>query len=644
MQAASTRLDEFKAISALPSPAGLASELLAVSRRANVTLDDLVRLAQSDPATAGRVIKLANAATARRPTASISDAITRLGLERARAACVSFSVLPPTQDSVGAGAAYRLFWSRSFARAVALRELSRGVPIISSEEAFGCGLVATVGELALATAHPDECATLFAERQQSQGEDSARSAAETHRFGISSIQITAALLKDWQFPAFFVDAVLRSSAPSDLPWSALPRDRQLGELLRYADRLGFHCLQSADSATVAWPQLPRTLECLQIGNRELSHLCETVTHELAMWKELVEGSRSAFATPIANRSGIEPPGAFREAGRAPLKVLVAEDNVVQRKLISRALQSAGHEVLTAEDGEAALRLTLQHQPQILIADWQMPRMDGLALCAALRRAKVCDGVYFILVTGDTDEDVLIRAFESGVDDFITKPLLPRALQARMKAAQRLIEVEAEIRRERAELRRLSSELGVANRKLEMASLTDFLTDLPNRRYLTQQLERHWVEATHKKQEFSFLLVDADRFKSVNDRYGHAVGDEVLKYLAANLKQWKRDGDVVCRYGGEEFAVLLPGADSAQAYQLAERLRIAVEGDVANRPTVLTSPVTISIGVASRTDRMTDPKELMAFADQALYQAKNDGRNLTRVVDSPATQCVCQADR
>ena len=148
----------------------------------------------------------------------------------------------------------------------------------------------------------------------------------------------------------------------------------------------------------------------------------------------------------------------------------------------------------------------------------------------------------------------------------------------------------------------------------MASLTDFLTDLPNRRFLTQQLEQHWHDAGRQKQALSFLLIDVDRFKLVNDRFGHAVGDDVLKYLGASLKRWKREGDTVCRYGGEEFAVLLPGTDSQQALELGEQLRMSIEADSINRPAVLTEPVTISIGVASRVDQMPDAKELMGLAD------------------------------
>jgi two-component system, cell cycle response regulator len=631
MQAGAIRFEEIKAISALPSPAGLASELLAVSRRANVTLDELARLAQSDPATAGRVIKLANATAVRRPTASISDSITRLGLERARSACVAFTVPPSTHDDKCSGFAFQRFWSQSFARAVALRELSRHVPIASVEEAFACGLIASVGELALATVYPDECATALAGEPETPREDAERAATETHRFGITSVQMTVALLNDWHVPALFVDAVRHTLAPPDLPWSALPRDRRMAALLDFADRLALGCIRNAKSEKLQL-RLPRTLEGMQFTSSTLGQICDIVEGEWTSWKHLIEGTPKENAEPPVSATAIESCGSSRDASPATMKILVAEDNVVQRKLITRALQSAGHDVLIAEDGEAALRLTLQHQPQVLVADWQMPRMDGLALCSALRKAKVCDGLYFILVTGDTDEEILIRAFETGVDDFITKPLLPRALQARIKAAQRLIQVEAEIRRERIELRRLSSELGIANRKLEMASLTDFLTDLPNRRFLTQQIDQLWHDAGRQKQTLSFLLIDVDRFKLVNDRYGHAVGDDVLKYLGASLKRWKREGDTVCRYGGEEFAVLLPGTDSQQAFGLAEQLRMNIEADSTNRPAILTEPVTISIGVASRADQMPDAKELMGLADQALYQAKNSGRNRTCVGD------------
>jgi diguanylate cyclase (GGDEF)-like protein len=615
------RFDELKASPRLASPPGLAAEIMRVLGQPVFECADLARLAQADPASAGRLLQRANSNWLGRPTASVPEAIRRLGVEAARSTILDFSVLEKA-----AGAAqfdYYRFWSRSYARALAAYELAARSEIVCPHEAFGCALLARVGELILATVYPAECSRLLAQAQ-STAESSTEQDTRGGRFGINASQLSAAILVEWRLPGFFIDAILKSASPPKMAGTVSSRLEQIASLLRAADEVALRCLDESDPST----QPPAVINRLAVHAADQARICESVRAEFLKWKQLYETIPGSTAKP---RPESKPLVAVSEPRPKPLQVLVAEDNIAQRKLISRVLMSAGHSVVACEDGETALRMAASHQPDVVLSDWQMPGLDGLELCSALRRTVFGKSIYFILITGESDDALVLDAFERGVDDFIAKPLSPKVLHARMKAAQRLTGVESQIRDERAKLRQLASELADANRKLESASVTDFLTGLPNRRHFIQQLDQLWSASARRNRNLACLLIDVDHFKSVNDRYGHSMGDAVLQELAAILLGQKRSEDVICRYGGEEFAVLLPESDLEVAFRVAERFREATERESRAQLGTLSEPITVSVGLAVRSIDTQSASDLLDHADQALYRAKREGRNRTCVL-------------
>jgi two-component system, cell cycle response regulator len=637
-----SRFDELKAATRLPSSPSLAAKIVHVLGRPDVELAELVALAQSDPASTGRVLKRANSAWPGRPTASVPEAIRRIGIEAAREAVLDLAVVEKSllqehslvpEKSPGAFDHNR-FWTLSYLRAVAARELAPRSDIVCPDEAFSCALLARIGELVLATIYPTECALMLDE--VTQNGQSSRPAAERSRFGITSLQLGAALLHDWGFPSFFIDAILKTSDLSAAATNGSSRLRVVAGLLRTAERIALYCLDHLDSTSTPAPALVLAGDRLDVPSQDCSSICDAVRRQWQEWKQRNEPRPSA---PAAVRVPVARPAAVIPAKRVTtsLEILLAEDNPVQRKLIASMLTAAGHKVLTAENGKTGLRMALEHQPDIILSDWQMPGMDGLELCAALRCAKVGQSIYFILITGEGDEAILVNAFDRGVDDFVAKPLSPKVLQARLKAAARMIAIEAQVRDERARLRQLAGELADANRRLESASLTDFLTELPNRRFFMQQMEQHWRAAVRRSRRLACLLIDVDHFKAINDRYGHAVGDLVLKELAATLRQNKRHEDIICRYGGEEFAILLPESDEEVAQLVAERFRAAAEAEIVQQLAVLNEPVTVSIGLAFRKPQTPGAADLLQAADEALYRAKREGRN--RVCVKPTLEPV-----
>jgi two-component system, cell cycle response regulator len=297
-----------------------------------------------------------------------------------------------------------------------------------------------------------------------------------------------------------------------------------------------------------------------------------------------------------------------------MRVLVVEDDPVHRRLIEHLLERWGYAVLTAADGAAAWR-RLESEPAIplVIADWEMPEMDGLALCRAIRGKFAEPYVYVILLTARDERDDMLQGFEAGADDYLTKPVHPSELNARVRAAQRILD--------------LQQKLLEAQERLRVQAMHDALTGIYNRGAVFDALSQELERARRQQSSLAAIMIDLDHFKQVNDRHGHLVGDQVLRETAQRIRGLVRSYDTVGRYGGEEFLVVAPGFAGAPAMDLAERLRLAFAGNPiqTSGPTV---PQTLSLGVvAVEPGRSVEITELLAAADDALYRAKAGGRNL-----------------
>ncbi len=198
-------------------------------------------------------------------------------------------------------------------------------------------------------------------------------------------------------------------------------------------------------------------------------------------------------------------------------------------------------------------------PQLIITDWVMPEMDGIEFCKALRQNPAWRNIYVFIVTAQESTERLVEAFEAGANDYLTKPINFKVLGARLWAAQRVVQLQEELEFDRQQLRKFAAELAASNQRLQKLALTDVLPELPNRRYANEQLDRQWALAERNGRPLACMMVDIDRFKQINDTYGHKVGDDVLKQVANVLRQTARKQDMVCRLGGEEFLVICPEA-------------------------------------------------------------------------------------
>src|SRR3954465_3730641 len=243
------------------------------------------------------------------------------------------------------------------------------------------------------------------------------------------------------------------------------------------------------------------------------------------------------------------------------RILLVDDEPTQRLIMARLLKRAGYDVETASNGKEALVKIDAGDFQLMITDWEMPEMDGIALCSALRASKRAGYIYTILLTARDAVEHVVAGLQAGADDYLTKPVIEPELIARLNTGKRIVTLERSLRTANEENRRLS--------------ITDPLTGAYNRRYLTEQLPREIDRAARYGRQLATVMCDVDHFKRINDTQGHLVGDDVLKWFCAQLQAGVRAVDWVARYGGEEFLIVLPETNVANAAMAAEHLRAQV---------------------------------------------------------------------
>lgn len=300
-----------------------------------------------------------------------------------------------------------------------------------------------------------------------------------------------------------------------------------------------------------------------------------------------------------------------------MKVLVADDDLFSRRVLEGVLRSWGWDVTAVSDGRAAWDvLRGEDPPRMAILDWEMPGLDGPGICRLVRGRDSGPYIYMIVLTARSSRADIVAALEAGADDFVQKAFEPAELRVRVRAGARILDLET---------------------RLTEQATRDALTGVYNRGAGLDLLQRELARAERETRPVSVLMVDIDHFKAINDTWGHPAGDAALQETAARLGGSLRGYDVLLRYGGEEFAIVLPGCDAAAAVSAAERCRL----DLAAEPVAVGAaeiPVTASVGVA--TLGVGDTMErLLDRADRALYRAKRLGRNRVEVALGPAAGAV-----
>jgi len=295
-----------------------------------------------------------------------------------------------------------------------------------------------------------------------------------------------------------------------------------------------------------------------------------------------------------------------------MKILIVEDELIFRRMVKKYLLEAGHNIVEAEDGQSAWEL-FQHEPfQLVITDWMMPRLSGPELVQKIRTGGEKNYTYIIMLTAMDDKDNVVVGLESGADEYLTKPFNSKELVARVASGMRILKLEEQLMQ--------------ARQQMEILAMRDGLTELLNRRAIEEYAEAEFNLTLRKERVLSIILLDIDHFKNINDRFGHNCGDHTLQQVAKILKEDLRVYDRIGRWGGEEFILILPDTQLMDAAKVAERVRVRTAKMEISFENGEIFSVQVSLGVASTAGQFSSLTKLIDAADQALYQAKQTGRN------------------
>ena len=293
-------------------------------------------------------------------------------------------------------------------------------------------------------------------------------------------------------------------------------------------------------------------------------------------------------------------------------ILIVEDQPRSAERMSKTLSRRHNTVIEANPQEALFRLADQ-QFDLLVISLDLQGVDGLRLCGQVRSLERTRNLPILIIVNPEDKARLMRGLDMGVNDYMVRPICANEMMAR---------VNTQIRRKKyADYLRNCLET-----RVELA-VTDALTGLHNRHYLETHLKTLFEDARSRNKNLALLMTDIDFFKSVNDSFGHDVGDEVLKEFARRIRTNIRSVDLACRIGGEEFVIVMPDTSLTECYKIAERLRKAIETEVflaGHQENTL--DITTSIGITALDPSIASLEQLLKKADKALYCAKRDGRN------------------
>lgn len=682
------RIEEIKGMETFPLPKGAAMALIRLTQREGTSLAVMAHALKADPALSVRVIRVANgvSGTEQGPLVSLRDAVNVLGVPAVRSLAMGFSLLEHHRSGACSNFDYPRFWSHALARAVALQLLAGLRAGCPPADAFSVGLIARLGELVLATVFAQPYGELL--QQWHAGQVLAK--REQEAFGASSGALTASLLLDYNLPDECVAAVEVFDLPAAGSQQDGGGDAILRQLLVLADYIGAICVAAPTEWRGLMPKLFELGESLSLKAEALIALCNRTAHEWREWGSMLELETgpmphfeealapppnapevpAALVAPKASEAPkvstkvaeplkvteppkapkpIEPPKATKPprppepevrvaatSGDAagPMSILLVGDEARLRNPLREVLTAAGYRVAEAANGRQGLTMAIELQPPIMLLDLLSTEIDGIELTRTLRQFKAGRSIYILILSDREDDEKLVAAFTAGADGFLTLPLQPRILTARLQAGKRAASLREELGQEQEKIRRISAELAVSNQQLQEVGMTDLLTGCRNRRYAMERMQQEWAMAVRSERPLACMVIDVDNLKQLNDTHGHDAGDTALKLVVSAFREEMRAQDVLARSGGDEFLVICPDTTLEAALACAERMRAAVAAlpVVGGARTVHGS---VSIGIAVRDATTPDADALIRLADQSAYLAKRH-RNAVATVQSSAT--------
>lgn len=473
-------LNALKAGGRLPSPKGVALEVFRLIRKDDVTNHEVAQAIKSDPSLSGQVIKVANSLVAyqTRPIASVVDAVSVLGFNTVRQLVLGLSLIEENRSGICQRFDYQDFWAQSLLTAITAQNLVMQSGVGATEEVFILGLLGQVGSLALATAYPQEYARILDELAMNANSDLI--SLERAEFGFDHNQLSKEMLADWGMPQVFQEVVLHHEDPAQSSLAEGGRGWHLLNVLHIANYFARVCLAHEAHRRKMVPKLILLatrqgveLDALaQLGDKSVgawhdwSKLCGIRSAEVPLFAELFE---AVPLVPSMLDVTEELPGGTGTFYK--MRILLVDDDRATLVLLKTLLEKVGHTVVTAANGVEGLGLIEKFRPQLIITDWMMPEMSGIEFCKALRQNPAWRNIYVFIMTAQDGMDRLVEAFEAGANDYMSKPVSPKALVARLRAGQRVVQLQEEMEFDRQQLRKFADELAASNHRLRKSDVS-----------------------------------------------------------------------------------------------------------------------------------------------------------------------------
>jgi two-component system, cell cycle response regulator len=305
------------------------------------------------------------------------------------------------------------------------------------------------------------------------------------------------------------------------------------------------------------------------------------------------------------------------------KILIVDDYPANIKVLGELLRDR-FEVLVATNGLKAVSIAREKMPDLILMDVMMPEMDGFSAASKIRNDKLTCDIPIIFITAKGETEDIVKGFDVGGQDYITKPFNPQELFARVNTHLELKQSQQALKDYSIELEKANRELKELNARLEFMAWHDQLTGLPNRRYMRDRINSEQDRSSRSRRPFSLVMGDIDDFKRVNDTYGHETGDGVLKHISAIINSTLRKQDLLSRWGGEEFLFLLPETDLNGALIVSEKIRSSIEAHPYSYKDKTIS-LTLTLGVAEFEESQGIDGAIKR-ADEALYKGKKGTKN------------------
>lgn len=313
-------------------------------------------------------------------------------------------------------------------------------------------------------------------------------------------------------------------------------------------------------------------------------------------------------------------------------ILIVDDTPNNLRLLSQILSEAGYHVRATASSKQAYGTAILNPPDLILLDVMMPEMNGYELCRKLREEAATKEVPILFLSALNESDAKIKGFVCGGQDYIGKPFNPYEVVARVETHLALRWTKQKLEKTVGELQKVISEKERLVKELEIMAHTDGLTGINNRSRFFSVAEHEFNGSKRYEKPLSVIMIDIDHFKKLNDTYGHAAGDFVLRKTAEVIRENLRKADIPARYGGEEFIIMLPMSPLKQAFHVAERIRESIDAKPFEYNCQILN-ITISLGVSEKTANDKDIAQLIERADKALYEAKNTGRNRVVSMDT-----------